>query len=487
VARVIWCVAPLLVAPALAATPDRIKISVQPKALSFVRDLRTISVSPELKTITLDNISRELRPETLLVRFYASEKDIHILEEKLETEPVTYQNMLRYMMGSNVKYAESDPDLGREVMRQGRLLATEDDGLIIQTDRKVDTHVQGRVQFDHLPEGLSADPAMRLSLSATKTGPQQVELSYLTPGFDWAAHYVAEVNEAEDLVDFYGYVALANRTNMNLKEALFDLIAPVSSRVSADVRAAERVVAEMAAADKSTAKLAEASGALVSHGVPSTSPSLRAELKPTSFMASEAPHYPLSEPVSLKAQETKRVVLLRVQKVKGHRQFWVRLKSDPFQDENGFEAAVPVLSVVSLQNRKGALPGHPLPEGTLTVFRRSLNGQVVLQDLSRLPEVAPGGQVAMTLGRAEGIEAKIQQSDFKKLGERVVEVSYRIDIKNSRKSPAQIKVVIDVPRDIQILRETHPHTSENQQSLVWALDVPPTNQTELRYRMRATY
>lgn len=475
----------------LAAEEAQTRLMVQAQGLSLVKDRRIMTLTADTKSIVLNNISRDLRPETFVVTTSEKEKDFKVIEEKLEIEQPSYSAMIRRLLGKTVKYTESDPDLGREVTRQGKLITIDEDGLMILTDRKIETHVQARIQFDDFPDGFSADPCVKLVVQSHKAGPQTLDLTYLTSGFNWSAHYVSDFSEADDIVDFYGYITLANATTLNLEGAKVDLVAAAPTKVSSEARAAERVVAEMALAERQTTTSNQV-GLVSAAATPSAVSGSEVQRQNRLFQRAFSPmtsyaglsRFSIDFPISLAPQETKRIQFLRGTKIKGHRQFWLKINNDVFQDENALETSVPVMLVVSLTNKKDVLSGQPLPEGPLTVLRRTLQGATIIQDTAYLSETAAGGQLALPLGHAEGIEAKVSQTDFKRLGERVVEVGYRVDIRNNRKSAAQIKIVASVPKEAQILRETHPHRLDGEQSLMWTLDVPSSIQTELRYRLR---
>src|SRR3546814_15901011 len=66
--------------------------------------------------------------------------------------------------------------------------------------------------YDSIPAGLSAKPTLSVTTRSPEATTADVTLTYLATGFDWAAHYVARVNDDGKTFDLFGWLTVANRS-----------------------------------------------------------------------------------------------------------------------------------------------------------------------------------------------------------------------------------------------------------------------------------
>ena len=175
-------------------------------------------------------------------------------------------------------------------------------------------------------------------------------------------------------------------------------------------------------------------------------------------------------------------------KISGERQFWLVINVPYDRDGDGVLSNMAVTSMISIANSGASHLGLPLPRGSLLVYHRSGSDFVKVSDQTRLSHTPVGGKIPLRLGDAEGIEATIQQTDYKMLAPKVLETGYRVILKNTRSKPVSVRILKELKapsvHNVVVTRENHAHRVEN--GLLWVLEVPAKDQVELRYRLRVT-
>ena len=122
------------------------------------------------------------------------------------------------------------------------------------------------------------------------------------------------------------------------------------------------------------------------------------------------------------------------------------------------------------------------------VYHRTEDDFAKVSDQTRISHTPVGGKIPLRLGDAQGIEATVQQTDFKMLAPKVLETGYRVILKNTRDKPVAVRVLKELKPEsvhhVVVIRENHTHRVEN--GLLWMMQVPAKDQVELRYRLQVT-
>jgi len=79
----------------------------------------------------------------------------------------------------------------------------------------------------------------------------------------------------------------------------------------------------------------------------------------------------------------------------------------------------------------------------------------------------------------------MQQTDFRQLGEKVLESAYRVDLTNPTENTIPVTIVQKMEGNWSIIRESHSSQSDNRQ-IRWLLAIPGKQTVSLRYRVRLT-
>jgi hypothetical protein len=138
---------------------------------------------------------------------------------------------------------------------------------------------------------------------------------------------------------------------------------------------------------------------------------------------------------------------------------------------------------LSVENAVSQGLGVPLPQGIIKVFQRSKDYSLLYIGENKTSLIPLGKSLSLRVGSTKEITTEMRQTDYRKLGSKVVESGYRLDLKNTTDSPKQVTVFQNVPKEWIILRETHPH-GEEENRVEWILNLAPQEEVSLRYRIR---
>jgi hypothetical protein len=216
-------VAWLLVNPAGAA--DRaVSVTIYNDNLALVQDRRDIEVKDGRQRIEFQDVSAQIRPETVSL----SAADISIVEQNFDFDLLTPAKLMEKAVGQEVTIVRVNPATGAETREQALVLAT-NGGVVLKIGQRIevlrDDGLPVRVIFNKVPDNLRARPTLSVSVIGTHAGTRRATLSYLTPGLGWKADYVALYNESDGKIDVQGWVTLTNSSGTTYDNAQTLLVA----------------------------------------------------------------------------------------------------------------------------------------------------------------------------------------------------------------------------------------------------------------------
>src|SRR5580700_7039240 len=216
-------VAWLLVNPAGAA--DRaLSVTIYNNDLALVQDRRDIEVKDGRQRLEFQDVSAQIRPETVSL----SAADISIVEQNFDFDLLTPTKLMEKAVGQEITIVRVNPATGAETREQAQVLAT-NGGVVLKIGQRIevlrDDGLPVRVIFDKVPDNLRARPTLSVTVIGGHAGTRRATLSYLTPGLGWRADYVALFNEADAKIDVQGWVTLTNSSGTTYEDAKTLLVA----------------------------------------------------------------------------------------------------------------------------------------------------------------------------------------------------------------------------------------------------------------------
>jgi hypothetical protein len=473
----------LLVSPTLcwsgnlmAATNDELRttladqtavaVTIYNDDLALVKDRRRVELPTGRLELAFRDVSARIQPETALLRSLADEGGLRLVEQNFDFDLLTPAKLLEKYVGRTVRVIRTHPTTGEDTAEEAEVLAASQ-GVILRVGNRIETGMPGRIVYPEVPANLRDRPTLVMDLENGVTGPQEVELSYLTGGLSWQADYVGELGTEDDRLNLTGWVTLENISGATFPQARLQLVAGDVHRVSEGPAVRPMMEdARLMAADP--APMAEE--ALFEYHL-----------------------YTLDQPTDIADNQSKQVALLRAAGIPVTKQ--LLLRGSPYYYRRGsgelgtrLKAAV----YLELSNTEAANLGMPLPKGTVRVYKADSAGNAQFVGEDEIDHTPKNEKVRLRLGEAFDVTADKKQTDFKKLSgfgpwQYQLESAYEIVLKNAKPEPETVRVEEPVPGDWEMLTESHPHEKGDAHTAVWQIDVPAEGQVALTYRVRVRF
>jgi hypothetical protein len=433
----------LAVAPAGAA--DRsLSVTIYAGDLALVQDRRDIEVKGGRQRIEFQDVSAQIRPETVSL----TAGDISIVEQNFDFDLLTPAKLMEKAVGREVTIVRVNPATGAEIREQAEVLAT-NGGVVLKIGQRIevlrDDGLPVRVIFDKVPENLRARPTLSVTVIGGHAGTRQATLSYLTPGLGWRADYVALYNEADSKIDVQGWVTLTNSSGVTYDNAQTLLVAgsPAQAdggaRQPAYYRGPSRPILQQAGTE---------SGGRERLG--------------------DYYLYPLAERTTIANMQTKQVSFLDVHGVPAehgyeYRNRWLGTAETPQSAK----------SIYAFSTSAHAGLGDQLPAGILRFYMRDKRGDPQFIGESRIDHTPMGSTLSLATGDAFDVKVRAVVDKRTHVNANEWQSDMRYELTNALPRPVTVKLLQEgLWGDARITAESIKSTRRSAEVAEWAVMVP---------------
>lgn len=431
-------------------------VTVYNQNLAHVVDRRAVDLVAGENRLALLDLSRQLRPETVVL----SGDGLTLIEQSFDSNLLTPRQLLERSIGQSVWIRRENPNDGSERYLEAILVSVAETPLVLR-DGRLES-----VRLDHLAfapgaTGLRNRPTLLARIAAPSAGPSELGIGYLTGGLSWQADYVANIDAAGDRFSLTAMITLQNNSGTHYRDARLRLIAgDINQAAPMPMARGKMQMAEsaMMAADMGVAEQAFGDQHL----------------------------YKLDRPVTLQDREVKQVALFAAAAVPLKKEYrFQNLISVGGPEE--IEKVKPDI-VLSFDNKTEAKLGRPMPAGVIRVFQEAGDGDDVAVFLGEdhIAHSAEGQELELTTGRAFDITGGARRTSFERISNKTFETGQDITVENAKDQPATVKLIGHMPQGWRMLEESLAHTKETANRVVWSLQVPAGGKATLRYKVRVT-
>ncbi len=453
------CIAWAAVLPAGAAwCADRtVSVTIYNDDLALVQDLRDIELKGGRQRIEFQDVSAQIRPETVSL----AAPDISIVEQNFDFDLLTPGKLMEKAVGQEVTIVRVNPATGAETREQAQVLAT-NGGVVLKIGQRIevlrDDGLPVRVIFDKVPDNLRARPTLSVTVIGAHAGNRRATLSYLTPGLGWKADYVALYNESDSKIDVQGWVTLTNSSGTSYDNAQTLLVAGSPSQVdggqSNNYRPPRRPTIQQAGTE---------SGGRERLG--------------------DYYLYPLAERTTIANQQTKQVSFLDVHGVAAehgyeYRNRWLGTTETP----------VSAKSIYSFSTSAHAGLGDQLPAGILRFYMRDKRGDPQFIGESRIDHTPMGSTLSLATGDAFDVKVRAVVDKRTRLSTFDWQTDMRYELTNALPRPVVVKLHQEgLWADSSIKAESQKSTRPSADTAEWAVTVPANGKTSLTATIETRY
>ena len=450
-----WAIS-MLAGPATAA--DRaLSVTIYADDLALIQDRRDIEVKEGRQRIEFQDVSAQIRPETVSL----TAADISIVEQNFDFDLLTPGKLMEKAVGREVTIVRVNPATGAETREQAQVLAT-NGGVVLKIGQRIevlrDDGLPVRVIFDKVPDNLRARPTLSVTVIGAHSGTRRATLSYLSPGLGWKADYVALYNESDSKMDVQGWVTLTNSSGTSYENAQTLLVAGSPAQTDGG---------------RPNYRPPPRRGALQEAGTESGSRERLGDF----YL------YPLAERTTIANLQTKQVSFLDVQGVPAEhgyefRNRWLGTAETPLSAK----------SVYSFSSSAHAGLGDQLPAGILRFYMRDKRGEPQFIGESRIDHTPMGSTLSLATGDAFDVKVHAVVDKRTRLSTFDWQTDMRYELTNALPRAVVVKLIQDgLWGDSSIKTESQKSARRSAESAEWAVSVPANGKTTLTASFETKY
>jgi len=427
------------------------------------------------RPIHFNRATRQLEPDSVMLRDPAGQAEFRILEQSYRNDPVTRERLLELCEGETIRFeqrfAESIRTVSGRVVRSGYRTGGQP---LIETGGELRFSLPGEPLFPALKGGTVLEPTLSWVLFSPVKQSVQAEVAYLTGGLGWEASYNLVAPEEGDRVELSGWVTLRNQCGQQFENAQIKLMAGDVNKLRPQ---ADRGVAfagmRMALAE--------------------------APPEVTEKAFDEFHLYTLPTSLTLHDQETKQVEFIRAKQVLAERVYVYDGAAVPagfrgYAGENrsfGMEMNPKVQVLREFKNEEANGLGLPLPAGRVRFYRQDAeDGRVEFTGENRMDHTPRGETVRLFTGHAFDLIGERRQTDYR-LDQRAkqLEESFEIKVRNRKEIPVRVMVRERFYRwpNAEITAASTPFRRVDPRTAEASVEIPPDGEVVLTYQVRYTW
>lgn len=443
-----------------------INVTVYNGGTALIHDRRRMTLQDGLNRVAWRDVSAAMDPTSALLEALGSPNKVTVVEQNFDFDLLNPDALLQKYVGQYVTVVHDARFAGeRDTRERARILST-NGGIVLQYRDRIETQVRGHIIFPASPKNFRDRPTLQLNVDSERSGPQLLDLSYLTGGMTWRADYVGVLSPDDAHMSLTGLVTLSNLSGASYESAHLQLVAGNVNIVNPPM-------------------LNAAFSALVRAGTTADTYSVGNVQEQNYF---EYHLYTVKRPTSILDKQTKQITLLSARNVPVHKTLELRGSPDYYRSsEPDLGDRLPVGVYVTFKNRGGDL-GVPLPGGIVRIYKTDSRKISQFLGSDTITHTPRNETVRLHLGDSFDVTARKKQTDFHWLGAPCsVSSSYEIALSNAKSIAQDVLVVEPIPADWQIADENMPHTKSSASTANWIVHVPADSRTLLTYTAHVTW
>ncbi|MEW6536733.1 MAG: DUF4139 domain-containing protein [Candidatus Auribacterota bacterium] len=440
---------------------ERLAITIYNNNLGLVKEVREIELPQQELKINFMDVASSIIPSSVHVKSLADPNKFIVLEQNYEYDLISHAKLMDKYVGKDVKLIFKSEYDGTEEQRDAVLLSN-NGGSVYKIGEEIHLGFPGRVILPKIPENLLARPTLVWMVDNRTTGPQNIEVSYLTNGISWYCDYVMILNQADTRIDLAGWVTISNNSGGSFNNAVIKLVA-------GDVR---RVEPE---ADKA-----------MGYEVAMMAPRAAKQFQEESFF--EYHLYTLQRPATIKENQMKQILLMEASDVPvekklmtyGQSHLYTSIYSDPIKD-------VDVNVSLEFVNSEKNNLGMPLPKGLIRVYKADSSDMLQFVGENTIKHTPKDEKIELNIGKAFDVVAERKQLNWVKIRKDLYEVEWEMTVRNHKEEDVTVTAQESIPGEWSILETTHPYEKIASQTVHFSIPVKANGESVLRYKAQLKF
>jgi hypothetical protein len=339
-------------------------------------------------------------------------------------------------------------------------------------DGKLQFSLPGEPLFPDLGDDTVLKPTLNWLLQSDEPGKFDAEVGYITEGLNWSASYNLVSPEKGDNVDLVGWITMNNESGKTFENAKIKLMAGDVNRIQPPQIRTRMVYAMTAGAMEESAPAV------------------------TEKAFDEFHLYDIARPATLHDHETKQVEFVHAENIFAPTIYVYDGGSDyqfyglNYDQNYGTEGNKKIWVKREFVNSETNHLGIALPAGKLRFYRRDDDGQLQFVGEDTIDHTPKNETIRVTTGNAFDLVGERKQTDFHvDTGDKVMDESFEIKLRNHKKEPVQIRVVEHLYRgnNWEITTKSDDFVKKDSQTIEFNVLVKPEVEKTLTYTVHYSW
>jgi hypothetical protein len=485
---------------------------------ALVTETRLVRLPAGVSRVRFEGVADGIEPSSALITGLPG----RVIEKNRDARLLSPSALIASAVGKPVELLRTNRKTGTTQRLPGTILSDAGGGVVFKTEEGIEA-----LRCSGLPEtfgfepiaSLSARPTLSVEVQSPSAVTQQVTLSYLARGFDWAADYTATLSQDGKHLDLGAWVTLANSNGVGFASAHTQVVAGKVNRVNGE----SGEIGEVEPIDIGGPILAQC----WPRGSTSDQPPMilreeSLESRDRMFKKSVAAMAPaamsLQEVVVTGGRRVQQEQLgdLKLYRVPERTTLASRQsKQVRLMDQSGipvgtiygadlataYRGAASTDAAHRLLRTKNTAANHlglPLPSGTVAVFT-AYNGERLLEHESGLRDIALDEDVEIDMGESSDVQVSLTPEETNvdsphaqllplvpgvALRSVKVDEVQRVEVSNAHSAPIDFELRLSLPEGARIVRADHPLGTKNGRPL-FRFKVPANQTVTVRFQTQA--
>lgn len=445
-----------------AADKEGVELTIYNQNFGLVKDRRILELKKGVNDIRFSDVAALIEPTSVHFKSLTDPSGCAIQEQNYEYDLVSADKLLRKYIDKRIKIVTKD-----DKAYEGILMSYDGANIVISENNSLSMVTRADnvrdISFPELPEGLITKPTLMWQIDNDRAAKHLTEVSYLAKGINWNADYVVVIDKDDKNIDLAGWVTIDNKSGVAYKDAALKLIAGDVHRVQ------DQTVMPMS------------SGYMLDEVRKEKSP----QFEEKSFF--EYHMYTLGRKTTVKDNQTKQISLLSASNVPIKKLFIY----DPvdyfgfnwyYYEDQQTTKEQKVKVKIEFKNSKDNNLGMPLPKGKIKVYKQDTDASLQFIGEDRIDHTPKDEKIRLEIGDAFDVVGERKRMSHRQ-GERWVEDSYEISLRNHKDSDIEVNVVEHMWRyaNWKITNKSHEFTKKDAQTVEFNIPVAKDGETKLSY------
>jgi hypothetical protein len=477
---------------------------------ALVTETRIVRLPAGVSRVRFEGVADGIEPSSALITGLPGQ----VVEKNRDARLLSPSALIALAVGKPMELLRTNRKTGITQRLPGTVLSDAGGGVVFKTTEGIEA-----LRCSGLPETFSFEPSTELSarptLSVEVRSPsavtQQVTLSYLARGFDWAADYTATLSPDGRHLDLGAWVTLANSNGVGFPSAHVQVVAGRVNHAGNEVEPIDvggPILAQCwprgSTSDQAPMILRRQSmtrSLMNSLAAPAPAAMSLQEVVVTGAKKVQQEQlgdlklYRVPERTTLASRQSKQVRLMDQSDIPVNTLYGADLA--PAESEP--ESSAPAHRLLRTENTGANHLGLPLPSGNVAVFG-AYHGTRLLQHESAMRDIAVGEELEVDMGESADVQVSITPEDIRvdsahakllplvpgvTLRSVKVDDVQRVEVSNARAGAIDFELRLRLPEGERIVRADHLLQTKNGRP-IFRFKVPANQTITVRFQTQDT-